>query len=199
MLGATATDMIVARGRSLCRPLEEAERQRGLGHKGVGEGETTEGQGRSVFGTEGRAEQSEVMQELLAAGENEFKDAAVDTVPAGPMASVAAIKAEVKTEPNVKSQMGEYGYGTSHDNFGADDEEEVEITPQRGPSGFIPRHTGPEAGRTDRPAFGWSWRATKGSSATSDYDIQTSGLVKCGRVEFRLKLQLLVSERRFRL
>ncbi|KAG3131478.1 hypothetical protein PI126_g20039 [Phytophthora idaei] len=105
MLGATATDMIVARGRSLCRPLEEAERQRGLGHKGVGEGETTEGQGRSVFGTEGRAEQSEVMQELLAAGENEFKDAAVDTVPAGPMASVAAIKAEVKTEPNVKVEF----------------------------------------------------------------------------------------------
>ncbi|KAG2901479.1 hypothetical protein PC129_g19679 [Phytophthora cactorum] len=131
MLGVIATDMIVAGGRSLYRPLEEAERQRGLGHRGVGEGETTEGQGPSVFGTEGRAEQSEVMKEPLAAGENEFKDAAVDTVPSGPMARVAAIKSEVKTEPNVKSQMGEYGYGTSHDNFGADDEEEVEITPQR--------------------------------------------------------------------
>ncbi|KAG2999967.1 hypothetical protein PC123_g25613 [Phytophthora cactorum] len=182
MLGVIATDMIVAGGRSLYRPLEEAERQRGLGHRGVGEGETTEGQGPSVFGTEGRAEQSEVMKEPLAAGENEFKDAAVDTVPSGPMARVAAIKSEVKTEPNVKveydggqSQMGEYGYGTSHDNFGADDEEEVEITPQRGPSGFISRHTGPEAGRIDRPAFGWSWRATKGSSATSDYGMQTSG------------------------
>ncbi|KAG6943212.1 hypothetical protein JG687_00018602, partial [Phytophthora cactorum] len=102
MLGVIATDMIVAGGRSLYRPLEEAERQRGLGHRGVGEGETTEGQGPSVFGTEGRAEQSEVMKEPLAAGENEFKDAAVDTVPSGPMARVAAIKSEVKTEPNVK-------------------------------------------------------------------------------------------------
>ncbi|RAW22224.1 hypothetical protein PC110_g21336 [Phytophthora cactorum] len=112
MLGVIATDMIVAGGRSLYRPLEEAERQRGLGHRGVGEGETTEGQGPSVFGTEGRAEQSEVMKEPLAAGENEFKDAAVDTVPSGPMARVAAIKSEVKTEPNVKV---EYDGGPASD------------------------------------------------------------------------------------
>ncbi|KAG3000238.1 hypothetical protein PC120_g20761 [Phytophthora cactorum] len=170
--------------------LEEAGRQRALRHRGAGEGETTEGQGQLVVGTEGRAEESEVVQELLAAGENEFKDAAEDPVPADPTASVAADKSEVKIEPNVKeehdggtdafagygdepsgyggvgqrqSQMGEYGYGTSHAYFGADEEEEVEITPQRGPSSFIPR------------------------------------LVKCGRVEFRLKLRLQVSERRFRL
>ncbi|KAG3109255.1 hypothetical protein PI124_g523 [Phytophthora idaei] len=150
--------------------LEEAERQRALGYRGAGERETTEGQGQSVVGTEGRVEQPEVL--LLAAGEDEFKDAAEETVPAGPTASVAAVKSEVKTEPKVKeehdggtdafagygdepsgygvvgqrpSQIGEHGYGTSHDYFGADDEEEVEITPQRGPSGFIPRYTGSEA------------------------------------------------------
>ncbi|KAG2777307.1 hypothetical protein PC129_g11434 [Phytophthora cactorum] len=182
--------------------LEEAGRQRALRHRGAGEGETTEGQGQLVVGTEGRAEESEVVQELLAAGENEFKDAVEDPVPADPTASVAADKSEVKIEPNVKeehdggtdafagygdepsgyggvgqrqSQMGEYGYGTSHAYFGADEEEEVKITPQRGPSSFIPRYTGPEARRTDRPAFGWSWSATKGSSATGVYGIPTSG------------------------
>ncbi|KAE9018572.1 hypothetical protein PF011_g6203 [Phytophthora fragariae] len=32
-------------------------------------------------------------------------------------------------------------------------------SPKRSPSGFIPHYTGPEARRTDRPAFGWSWSA----------------------------------------
>ncbi|KAG3241202.1 hypothetical protein PI124_g13927 [Phytophthora idaei] len=188
MLGVTATNMIVAEGRSLCRPRLNGWRKP---------------RGNALSDTEARVKERRPKgKDSRSAGENEFKDAAEEPVPAGPTANVAAVKSELKTEPNVKeehdggtdafagygdepsrycgvdpgqSQMGEYGYGTSRDYVGAKEEVEEEITPQRGSRCFIPRCTGPEARRTDSPAFGLSWSATKWSSATGGYGIQTSG------------------------
>ncbi|ETM97694.1 hypothetical protein PPTG_24859 [Phytophthora nicotianae INRA-310] len=183
--------------------LERAERQRTLGFRGADEGETTEGQGQSVVGAGRVAGQSEVMRELLAAGVEESKDAVVETAEASPVEGAATVATEVKTEPEVKeehrggtdafagygeepsyyggvgqrqSRVDEYGYGTAQDYyFGVEEEEEAESAPRRSPSGFIPRYTGPEARRMDRPAFGWSWSATKAVDTPAGYGVPSSG------------------------
>ncbi|KAF4031915.1 hypothetical protein GN244_ATG16227 [Phytophthora infestans] len=53
------------------------------------------------------------------------------------------------------------------------DKTEMEPLPQDGPSGFIPRYTGSEERRSDRPAFGWNWSAAKGPRKVENDIVQT--------------------------
>ncbi|KAE9279664.1 hypothetical protein PR003_g28170 [Phytophthora rubi] len=102
---------------------------------------------------------SEVMMELQE-DEDEFED--LEEKPAVKTKAHASVfqVAEVKKEPGMKEETGTSDRTEEEDGEFYDALEEPS-SPKRSPSGFIPHYTGPEARRTDRPAFGWTWSAQR--------------------------------------
>ncbi|GMF25479.1 unnamed protein product [Phytophthora fragariaefolia] len=98
-------------------------------------------------------------------------------VKSGPLGRAAPRAERSPREPSpreparYKEEYGEYG----GDEYESEYVEEVPAEIRRGPSGFIPQYTGPEARRTDRPAFGWSWNAQKNTRDVPEYGWSRGG------------------------